>query len=91
MGSCLCSYAICKKKQKAKITVYLDTVESLIKLREPSFGGSAGKESACNAGDTGSIPDLGRSPGKGNSSISAWRIPWTEDPGGLYSIGSQRV
>ena len=43
MGSCLCSYAICKEKQKAKITVYLDTVESLIKLREPSFGGSAGK------------------------------------------------
>ena len=29
-------------------------------------GGSAGKESACNAGDIGSIPDLGRSPGEGN-------------------------
>ena len=29
-------------------------------------GGSAGKESACNAGDLGSIPGLGRSPGKGN-------------------------
>ena len=28
--------------------------------------GSAGKESACNAGDLGSIPELGRSPGKGN-------------------------
>ena len=28
-------------------------------------GGSAGKESACNAGDLGSIPGLGRSPGKG--------------------------
>jgi len=28
--------------------------------------GSAGKESACNAGDLGSIPGLGRSPGKGN-------------------------
>ena len=27
--------------------------------------GSAGKESACNAGDTGSIPGLGRSPGEG--------------------------
>ena len=25
------------------------------------------------------------------SSILAWRIPWTEDPGGLQSIGSQRV
>ena len=30
-------------------------------------GGSDGKESACNAGDTGSIPGLGRSPGEGNS------------------------
>ena len=29
-------------------------------------GGSAGKESACNAGDLGSIPRLGRSPGEGN-------------------------
>ena len=28
--------------------------------------GSAGKESACNAGDLGSIPGLGRSPGEGN-------------------------
>ena len=30
-------------------------------------GGSAGKESACNAGDLGLIPGLGRSPGEGNS------------------------
>ena len=29
-------------------------------------GGSAGKESACNAGDPGSIPGSGRSPGEGN-------------------------
>ena len=29
-------------------------------------GGSAGKESACSVGDLGSIPGLGRSPGKGN-------------------------
>ena len=30
-------------------------------------GGSAGKESTCSVGDLGSIPGLGRSPGKGNS------------------------
>ena len=30
-------------------------------------GGSAGKESACNAGDLGLIPELGRLPGEGNS------------------------
>ena len=42
--------------------------------------GSAGKESACNVGDLGSIPGLGRSLEKGkatHSSIVAWRIPWT--------------
>ena len=41
-------------------------------------GGSAGKESARNVGDLGSIPGLGRSPGGGHgshSSIFAWRIP----------------
>ena len=58
------------------------------------LGGSAGKESACDAGDLGLIPGLGRSPGGGNgnhSSVLAWRIPWTEDPGGLQSTESQRV
>ena len=35
-------------------------------LLEGFPGGSAGKESACNAGDLGSIPGLGRSPGEGN-------------------------
>ena len=42
--------------------------------------GSAGKESACNTGDLGSIPGLGKSPGEGkatHSSILAWRMPWT--------------
>ena len=94
----------------------------------------AGKEPTCNAGDSGSIPGLGRSAGKGigyplqyswtswvaqreknppamretwvqsldwedplekgmatHSSILAWRIPWTEEPGELQSMGSQRV
>ena len=38
--------------------------------------------------DTGSIPGLGKSPGVGNGtylSILAWKIPWTEEPGGLQS------
>ena len=57
-------------------------------------GGSAGKESACNVGDLGSIPELGRSPGGGHGTplqYSFWRIPWTEEPGRLQSMGSQRV
>ena len=93
---------------------------------------SVGKESACNAGDPGSIPGSGRSTGKGigyplqysslvaqlvknplamqetwvqsldwedplekgmatHSSILAWRIQWTEEPGRVQSMGSQRV
>ena len=57
-------------------------------------GGSDGKESACNAGNLGSIPGLGRSLDKGmatNSSILAWKIPWTEEPGGLQFMWSQKV
>ena len=96
--------------------------------------GSAGKEPACNVGDLGLIPGLGRSPGERrgyplqyswaslvaqmvknqpamqetwvqslgweksleegmatHSSILAWRIPWTEEPGGLQSMGLKRV
>ena len=84
------------------------------------------KESACNAGDLGLIPGLGRSPGEEwtslvaqtvkrlstmretwvqslgwedplekemtiHSSTIAWKIPWTEEPGRLQSMGSQRV
>ena len=97
-------------------------------------GSSAGKESACNAGDPGLIPGSGRSPGGGIghpfqyswaalvaqmvknptamretwvqplgwedplekemailSSTIATKIPWTEEPGGLQFMGSQRV
>jgi len=43
-------------------------------------GDSAGKESACNAGDLGLIPGLVRSPGEGNGyplQYSGLEIPWT--------------
>ena len=59
--------------------------------------GTVVKNLPANAGDsrdTGSIPGSGRSPGvgNGNSSILVWRIiPWTEEPGRLQSMGSQRV
>ena len=51
------------------------------------------KNLSANAGDirdVGSIPGLERSPKGGHgtqSSIFAWRIPWTEEPDGLWSIG----
>ena len=57
-------------------------------------GDSDGEESACNSRDPGSIPGLGRSPRKGmvtHSSILAWRIPQTEEPGGLQATGLRRV
>jgi len=54
----------------------------------------SGKESACQAGDEGSIPGSRRSPAEGmatRSSVLAWDIPWTEEYGGLQSMGLQRV
>ena len=53
---------------------------------------SVGKESVCNAGDSNLIPGSGRSPGEENGnplSVLAWRFPWTEEHGGLQSMGSQ--
>ena len=52
------------------------------------------KNLPANAGDMGSIPGLGNPSEKKmatHSSILAWEIPWTEEPGGLQSMGSQRV
>ena len=52
------------------------------------------KESACIAGDLRLIPEFRRALGKGmttHCSILAWRIPWTEEPGGLQSMGLQTV
>ena len=54
------------------------------------------KDPLVNAGVMGLIPESGISPGIGNgnpssTSILAWKIPWTEEPGGLQSMGLQRV
>ena len=49
-------------------------------------GDSVVKNLPSNTGDMGLIPGLGRSPGEENathSSILAWEIPWTEEPGRL--------
>ena len=89
----ICS-SISKQNHKTEIESYLMPTPTLpaVSFRE-KVGlpcGSAGKESACNAGDLGSIPGLRRSPGEGkglenslekgkatHSSILAWRIAWT--------------
>ena len=60
-------------------------------------GGAVVKKPPATAGAAG---DLGSFPGSGDpleeematySSTLAWRIPWTEEPGGLQSTGPQRV
>ena len=56
--------------------------------------GLDGKESPGNAGDLCSIPGSGRSPKEGmatHSTSLTWGIPWTEEPGGLQSMGLQSV
>ena len=56
--------------------------------------GSDSRESVCNAGDPGSIPGSKDPLEKGmatHSSIRAWRIPLTDEFGGLQSMGLQRV
>ena len=78
----------------------------VIQKRMGFSGSDSGREPITSAGDVrdrGLIPGLGRSPGGGygnplvamlpilHSSILAWRIPWTQEPGRLQSIGSQRV
>ena len=53
---------------------------------------SVSKESACNEGDLSSIPgweDPLEKEMATHSSILAWKIPWTEEPGGLQSMGPQ--
>ena len=59
--------------------------------------GTSGRDSACNAGDTGnagSIPELERSPGGGRGNplhYSYLENPWRKEAGQLQSIGLQRV
>ena len=57
-------------------------------------GGSDGKESTCNVGDLGSILGWEDPLEEGmatHSSILVWSMLWTEEPGGLQSIGSEGV
>ena len=57
-------------------------------------GGLDFKESACSAGDLGSVLGWEDPLEEGmatHSSILAWRNPWTEKPGGLQSVGLQTV
>ena len=57
-------------------------------------GGSNGERSTCNVGDLSSIPGWEDPLEKGaatHSSILAWRIPWTEEPGRLQLWGCKEL
>ena len=57
-------------------------------------GGSDGKKSACNVGDLGLIPGVGRSPGRAQQPTPVFLLgesPWTKEPGRLQFMGFQRV
>ena len=68
-------------------------------LGEGFPGGSAVKNPPANTGDMGLIPGSGRFTGEGNGNLFRYScldrgmnsLPWTEEPGGLQSMGLQRV
>ena len=83
-GSDAWDYIVLHSWWLVKILWWASQVASVVKNRPANAG---------DWRDAGSIPGLGRSPEEehSHSSIFAWRIPWTEEPGGLHSTGSQRV
>ena len=70
--------------------MHVETRASQVALVVKNPPGNAG-----DTGDAGSIPRSDKFPRRRgiatHSNILAWRITWTEEPGGLESIGSQRV
>ena len=73
-------------------SVGLGSLISMVHTARGFPGGSDGKVSACNAGDPGSIPGLGRSLEKEMATYSktlGWKIPLVEEPGRLQSMWSQ--
>ena len=83
--------------QIAGILLLLISLRNYPPLSNPPVGfpgGSEVKASACNAGDLGSIPGSGRSPGEGNGNplqYSCLENPMDRRAYGLQSTGSQRV
>ena len=92
-GKHLCNFGLRIRCQSAPILYPRLEPNSQLNLSVYIWGfpvGSDSKESAWNVRDLGSILGQGDPPEKGmatHSSILAWRIPWTEDPGGLELMG----
>ena len=75
------SGSITKLESRPKLGLYLCEAS----LYQGFPGGSESKESACNAGDGGFDPRVGKVPWRKEwlPTPAAWRIPWTDEPGGL--------
>ena len=73
--------------------MYLLLIYSLVKKIQAFPGSLAVKNLPANAGDSGDMgqEDSLKKEMATHSSILAWKIPSTEEPGGLQSMGSQRV
>ena len=84
-----------RSREREKKTSYMKVSYISASFANTDFpGGSNGKASVYNAGDPGSIPGLGRSPGEGNVNplqYSYLEIPQTEERGMLQPMRSQRV
>ena len=84
-----------RQKSSKGLTLQCLWLWSQLHRLDQSFPGDwDSKESACNAGDLCSTPGSGKSLEREmatHSSMLVWRIPWTEEPGGPQSMGSQRV
>ena len=82
------------KRSLLQIQIVFPLAYNYSPLRLGFSSGSDSKESVCNAGDLGLIPELGRSPGEGSGyplQYACLRIPWREELHGLQSMGLQRV
>ena len=90
LGNCPCGFLPASLKW-VKTVMCISRILPLL-LYGP--GGSDSKESTHNVGALGMIPESGRSPREGNGypfQYSWLENPWTEEPGGLQSMGLQRV
>ena len=80
----LCYFILYKKVNQLYIYTYPQAPWVTLVVKNPPAN-------AGDVGDPGSIPGLERSPGEGNGyplQYSCLENPWTEEPGGLQSIGS---
>ena len=91
------NYISIKLGERRSIRIKGCKSRNILPLNSCLPGGAVVKNSPANEGDSrdmDSIPGSGRSPGGGHGNTlqySCWRIPWTEEPGGLPSTWPQRV